>query len=128
MLMPTVVVVDDEEAMLRVFRRMLEGNGYRVLCFGTPQEALDAMAQIKVDVIICDQALPGITGLDLLRQAREAQPRAARLLMSGYVEHGLVAEALASRDIAGVIHKPFDAGRVAAMIARALGAGAATDD
>ena len=121
--MKTVLVVDDEQAMLRVFARMLDGIGCRTLLCCTPQQALEALAGTKADVIVCDQSLPGMTGLQFLRHARAMHPHTERLLMSGYVDKRMAADAIAGGDIAGIIHKPFDTAQVMDRIAQAIRSG-----
>lgn len=67
---PTVLVVDDEQAIRRFLITTLEGSGYDVEAVGTGQEALTAAAQRPPTLIILDLGLPGISGQQVLAELR----------------------------------------------------------
>lgn len=100
-----ILLVEDDEAVLDVVQRYLQGGGYRVLSAGDPTEALRTYAEHGgvIDLLVSDVMMPVMSGPALARHLVETQPGLKVLLMSGY-EKG-------SRDTwpegAGFIRKPF---------------------
>jgi thioredoxin reductase (NADPH) len=86
---PVLVVVDDDDASLRLLTRELEsryGEHYRIVHCASAQEALARLAELRaegasVPVILADQWMPGSTGIELLVRAREVFPTARRGLL-----------------------------------------------
>ena len=106
----TVLVVDDEEVVRTLAKRVLERFGYTVL---TAVDGEDAMEQFRqrtdaIDLVISDLTMPGMTGVECLTAMREVRPDIAFVLSSGYsvdtAYQGLVQGPLAS---AGFIAKPY---------------------
>jgi len=79
----TLLLVDDDRFMLGVLNDMLSGQPYRVLSAHSGEEALTLMAAEPVDVILCDQAMPGMRGTEVLAQAAQRYPKTVRLMLSG---------------------------------------------
>jgi signal transduction histidine kinase len=78
----TILVVEDEPAVLRVVTRILQRNNYSVLAARTGTEAL--ATDREFDLLLTDAVLPGISGLELADRVRQTRPQASVLLMSGY--------------------------------------------
>src|SRR5690349_6712059 len=78
-----VLFVDDEPRVLSTMR-MLFRNHYEMFFAESGQAALDLLAKQTVDVIVSDQRMPGMTGIEMLRSARERNPHAMRILLTGY--------------------------------------------
>jgi EAL domain-containing protein (putative c-di-GMP-specific phosphodiesterase class I) len=78
-----VLIVDDESAIVRAYSRILEARGYSVDTASCAQEALDLMCRVDVDVILSDLTMPGMTGIDFLRAARERAPDVPVIMMTG---------------------------------------------
>lgn len=72
---PTVLLVDDDSFMLAVLADMLDGEPVRVLSAASGREALALLARELVEVILCDQAMPGMNGTELLAQVAARHPR-----------------------------------------------------
>jgi CheY-like chemotaxis protein len=66
----TILVVDDLPANRDLLSRRLERSGFKVLCAGGGQEALDVLRRSDVDLVLLDIMMPGMTGLDVLRSVR----------------------------------------------------------
>lgn len=81
-----IVLVDDEASVLGVLRDLLENAGYEVHCFLEGGKALAYLKENQgwTDLILTDQKMPGISGVDLLRQAHAEDPAVVGLLMTGY--------------------------------------------
>ncbi|HET6452663.1 MAG TPA: ATP-binding protein, partial [Spirochaetia bacterium] len=104
----TLLVVEDEPALLRIVTRTLEQCGYTVLGAGTPSRALDFTDEqiTAADLLITDVIMPGMNGFDLLERLRARAPGLRALFMSGYTAE-VVAERGAALDGATFIAKPF---------------------
>lgn len=83
-----VLLVDDEELIITLSQRALERFGYAVEAFADPQEALDAFAirPAHFDVVVTDQTMPGMTGMELLARIRRVRPEIPVILCTGYSE------------------------------------------
>lgn len=81
---PVVVAVDDDPAVLRSLRRILPNDRYDLLTTTDPDEALDRVARLPVDVFITDQRMPGIAGTDLLRVVEQQSPKTRRVVLSAF--------------------------------------------
>jgi two-component system response regulator HupR/HoxA len=82
---PIVLVVDDEIRSQEALRRALEEDATVYTC-GSALEACGVMEREPVDVILCDQRMPGTSGIEFLRKAREQWPHAVRIVISAYTE------------------------------------------
>ncbi|MCX8157037.1 MAG: PAS domain S-box protein [Verrucomicrobiae bacterium] len=105
-----VLLVEDEEQVLELERRLLERRGYRVLAACGPEEALAQAGRItgRLDLLITDVVMPGMNGRELRDRLRQRWPRLKCLFMSGYTanviaHHGVLEEGV------DFIPKPFSA-------------------
>jgi signal transduction histidine kinase len=81
----TVLLVEDEDALLRVAARMLKGLGYAVVATTDPREAIAlAAGHPTIDMLITDVIMPHLTGRELWQELRKARPELKCLFMSGY--------------------------------------------
>ncbi|MDP2432501.1 MAG: response regulator [Pseudomonadota bacterium] len=69
----TLLLVDDEQNILSALQRALRRDGYRILASDDPRKALDILANERVDVILSDQRMPGLSGVEFQRLARALQ-------------------------------------------------------
>ena len=81
-----VLLVDDEESLRAVARRMLERAGFRVLEAATGEEAVALRGRHAgtIDLVVLDLTMPGMSGVDALREIRAADPDVAVIVASGY--------------------------------------------
>ncbi len=89
-----VLVVDDDQFALRSIAKVLEGDGYQVVTAAGGSEALDLLKQDSFDLVLTDLKMPGVDGLEVLRQAREIAPQAVVLIFTGYASVESAIEAL----------------------------------
>lgn len=80
----TVLVVDDEELYRRAIERILLRVGHQVAMAADAAEALQVVRSEPVDLVLCDIQMPGINGLELVRQIHEMQPDLPCIVMTGY--------------------------------------------
>ena len=102
-----VLVVDDEEIVVSTLRETLRRQGYDVVATTDPTAALAELRGGSFAVIIADQRMPLISGLELLDRAREIQPQATRILMAGVVSLDIVIDAINKGEIYRFIVKPW---------------------
>jgi adenylate cyclase len=81
-----VLVVDDEEALLRVVERTMKTCGVEVFTASDAQRALDIADREQIDVVLTDFGLPKQNGADLLLEIQQRHPRMVRILMSGSMD------------------------------------------
>ena len=89
-----MLVVDDEAVVLTVLREALRRGGYRVTTAASAEEAIDLMHKRRFDLVLTDKNLPGASGLDVLRAARNLNPAPAIVLITGYSSFDSAVEAL----------------------------------
>jgi diguanylate cyclase (GGDEF)-like protein/PAS domain S-box-containing protein len=104
----TLLLVDDEENIVAALRRLLRAEGWLVLSATSAEQALQLMARHEVDVILSDQRMPGMTGVELLRRARQLYPDTIRLVLSGYTELQSITDAINEGAIYKFLAKPWD--------------------
>lgn len=113
---PIILAIDDDvsvlEAVVQDLRRQY-GNTYRVMRAAGGQAALDTLAQLKsrdepVALIVSDQRMPGITGVQLLERARDIYPDARRVLLTAYADTEAAIRAINTARIHYYLNKPWD--------------------
>ena len=105
---PLILLIDDELKILQVLRHVLENEGYEVLSASVPEDSLDMLRQNPVDVIICDQNMPGMKGIEVLKHASQISPDAARILLTGYTDVNTAISAINYGRIFHYFSKPWD--------------------
>ena len=113
-----VLVIDDEDYMLEVVRDILEGAGHVALLAGSGEEGL---AQVRergdsVDFILLDLSMPGIGGVETLRQLHEMPSAPPVVLTSGFAEEEALAQ-LKGMAMAGFLQKPYRVGTLLSLVA-----------
>ncbi len=102
-----ILVVDDEAAVLALLLDDLERAGCRAVGFNSPEPAIEELKKRKFSVIMADQRMPKMSGLELLEQAREMQPLAARILITGILQLDTVIEAINKGEVFRFVVKPW---------------------
>jgi len=116
----TLLLVDDEAFILTALKRLLRRDGYQILTASGGQEGLEVLAETPVDVIVSDQRMPGMTGVEFLRQARTLHPKTIRMVLSGYTELQSVTDAINEGAVYKFMTKPWDDEHLRANIAEAF--------
>ena len=104
---PTILIVDDEEIVRSALRETLRRERYQVVTMADPMAALEALRQQAFSVVITDQQMPGLTGLDLLAQVKVIQPEAVRILITAVLSLDTVIDAINKGEIYRFIVKPW---------------------
>ncbi|MGM0626619.1 MAG: response regulator, partial [Candidatus Fermentibacterota bacterium] len=118
----TILLVEDEPAILKVARSILEGLGYEVLTASTPEEALELAENLStgIDLLVTDVVLPGMNGRDLAAKLREQDECLRVLYMSGYTANVIMHQGILENGV-HFVQKPFSMERLALSVRKALG-------
>lgn len=113
-----ILLVDDEPEILFSLRGLLR-HDFEVHTAPGGVEALAVLRQHPVHVIMTDQRMPGMTGVELLRQARGECPEAVRIVFTGYADIKAVVDAINEGQIYRYLTKPWDPGELAEVLRQA---------
>jgi thioredoxin reductase (NADPH) len=113
---PILLAVDDDQSVLEAVVQDLRreyGATYRVMRAASGQAALDTLAQLKarqepVALLLSDQRMPGMSGVEFLERAREPYPEARRVLLTAYADTDAAIRAINSARINYYLNKPWD--------------------
>jgi len=106
-----VLVVDDEELYRRALERILGRAGHQVITARDASEALSMLASHPIDLVLCDVKMPGISGIELVRQIHDLQPDLPSIVVTGYGSAEKSVEALRAGAF-WYLEKPFDQGHL----------------
>ncbi|HYS13419.1 MAG TPA: PAS domain-containing protein, partial [Burkholderiaceae bacterium] len=117
----TILLVDDEEALVRLGEEMVAELGYDAVGLSSSKEALELFRAEpeRFDVVLSDEAMPGLTGSELTIEIRKIRPNIPVVLMSGYVTPALSARAQ-DAGVVDVLAKPLVSREIARSLANAL--------
>ncbi len=102
-----ILIVDDEPANLRTLARMFRDD-YEVLTAASGDEALALLGQHDVALLITDQRMPGMTGIELLKKTVPLRPRMVRIILTGYTDVDALVEAINCGQVYRYVAKPWD--------------------
>ncbi len=116
-----VLYVDDDQALAFLVKRVLGRRGFKVSVYTDPQVALAALREQPddYDLLVTDYNMPGFSGVDVLNEARQINPRLPMALASGYVTPEIEANARAAGALA-LIHKPNDVAELCDTVQRLI--------
>jgi len=104
----SILLIDHEEAILEIMAAMLADEGYDLLTAGSAEEGLALLKKTPdVSLIISDQHMPGMTGVQFFAQARHISPDALRVLLTGYTDTDAIIDAINSGGIHRYLTKPW---------------------
>jgi two-component system, NtrC family, response regulator HupR/HoxA len=104
--LPTVLVIDDELRSVEALERILEDD-FTVLKATSVREAEATLAEETVQVILCDQRMPGVTGVEFLKTVRQRWPEAVRMIISGYTDAEDIIQGVNEAGIYQYVTKPW---------------------
>ncbi|HEY0006067.1 MAG TPA: HD domain-containing phosphohydrolase [Pyrinomonadaceae bacterium] len=114
-----IMIVDDEMANLRLLERLF-GRDYQVISAASGSEALELLQQHDVSLMITDQRMPGMTGIELLKQTAPLRPHMVRILLTGYTDVNALVEAINCGQVYKYITKPWTNEDLRLTVSRAL--------
>jgi two-component system probable response regulator PhcQ len=104
----TLLIVDDEPAILKALQRIVRDEGYRVFTALDAEEALRLVASESVDVVLSDMDMPGMSGLDLMVRLRRNHASVVRLLLTGRGTLAAAVGAINDGEVYRFMTKPWD--------------------
>lgn len=117
--MPKIMVVDDEEHILSLFKMVLENEGYDIVCVSSGEECLRRIKKESPDLILLDIMMPGMSGIDVMEKARKISPDTIIIVVTAHASLDSAISAV-HYGAGGYILKPFDVNEVVAIVKRAL--------
>lgn len=117
--MSKILVVDDDEQMREDVTEILVREGYNVSNVGSGEEALKRIKEEDFDVILTDFVMPGIDGMEVLRQSKRLKPAIRVIMVTGFgtIENAVEAMKEGASDY---VSKPFKIGEVQATVKRVI--------
>ena len=105
----TIIIVDDETNILNSLKRILEDDSKNILITETAENAWEIFKKEKeIEVILCDNRLPGMLGIDFLAKVKRLYPDTIRILMTGYPDVNTAMDAINKANIWRYILKPIE--------------------
>ncbi|MDJ0790136.1 MAG: response regulator [Myxococcota bacterium] len=116
----TVLFVDDEVNILKALQRLLRQEGWTVLTASRGAEALEILSRHPAQVVVSDQRMPEMSGVELLSAVRERHPNMVRMMLTGYTEMNVAVEAINQGEIYRLITKPWNDEELKATLRQAF--------
>jgi DNA-binding NtrC family response regulator len=112
-----ILFVDDEARILRALKALF--RDHKVTIENDPKAAVELARHGDFDVVVCDQRMPGMEGIDVLRQVKDASPRAMRILLTGYSDLKAVLGSVNEGEVFRFVNKPWNNTELKATISLA---------
>ena len=104
----TLLIVDDEPNILSALTRLLRREPYETITTTSPFEALDIVAEREIGVVLSDHAMPGMTGIELLRRIKEIDPLTIRMVLTGHADLEMAVDAINKGEVTKFFTKPWE--------------------
>jgi len=117
--LPAVLFVDDEERVLAALASLFEGT-FDVATASSGAAALARLKEKRFLVVVSDQRMPGMTGVEFLRQAKALAPNAVRLLLTGYSDLAAIVGSVNDGEVFRFVSKPWQQEELQATLAEAV--------
>jgi two-component system response regulator HupR/HoxA len=115
----TVLVVEDERPVMTPLVRLLEDN-YRTLSAASGQDALALLEQETVDLVLCSQRMPDMSGVEFFRRTRISHPESIRILMTAVTDHREIIRCINEAAVYQLVSRPCQPDQIELLIKRAL--------
>ncbi|MDR2261339.1 MAG: response regulator [Azoarcus sp.] len=116
---PAILLLDDEVRIVETLRLILRPH-YRVLAATDGDAALDLLRKHPVQVIISDQRMPRMTGVEFLRQARTLSPASVRILLTGFSDLQAIIDSVNEGEVFRFLNKPWSNAELLAVVRDAI--------
>ncbi|HEX5123512.1 MAG TPA: response regulator [Rhodanobacteraceae bacterium] len=116
--LPTVLFVDDEERIVRSLRMLFRGRA-DVLATTSGRQAIEWVRERRVHVVVSDQRMPEVSGVEVLRAVAQHSPATMRILLTGYADLDAVTASVNEGEIFRFVEKPWDAQHLIGVVAQA---------
>jgi len=115
-----LLLVDDEEPVLRSLRRALAGQGWEVQTAQGGEAGLKIAEQFLPQVVVSDFQMPGMTGVEFLSKVKALLPNSQRIMLTGHADQRAVTDAINRSEVFRFIAKPWDNTELAATVGTAF--------
>lgn len=117
-----ILFVDDEENILRAIERLFLDEDYEIVTAASGDQGLALLAGAEAPaVIVSDQRMPGMSGVEFLQKAREAAPESIRMVLTGYADIGAAMDAINLGGASRYLTKPWDDGMLVQAVRDGVG-------
>jgi DNA-binding NtrC family response regulator len=118
----TILLADDEERILKTLGRALRAEGHRVIDAPNGRRVLDMLAREAVDVIVIDNLMPELTGVEVIRELSASTPESERPAVIMMTAHATIENAIAAMKLGAFdyLQKPFEIEELLVVVGRAL--------
>lgn len=116
----TLLLLDDEENILRALARLLRRDGYKILMATRAQDAFELLAKHDIQVILSDQRMPEMSGTEFFSRVKDLHPATIRIVLSGYTDLKSVTDAINQGAIYRFLTKPWDDEQLRQIISQAF--------
>lgn len=120
----TLLLVDDEENILRALKRVLRTDGYQILTAMSARDALEVLRRHDVQVVVSDQRMPEVSGIEFLNDVKKMYPDTVRIMLSGYSDAAAVTDAINRGTIYKFLTKPWNDEDIRDQVRSAFGGSA----
>ena len=104
----TLLIIDDDPFMLEILVELFARDGYRILSARSAADGFEALALNEVQVILCDQCMPIMSGTAFLDRVKELYPKTYRIVISGYTDLASIIDAVNCGAVVRYYTKPWD--------------------
>lgn len=115
-----ILIVDDDSLILRALEITLKREGYDVLTASGGNSALEILKQHPISLIICDEGMPEISGMEVLKFAQEIQPQAVRIILTGKLDLETAIRAINIGRVDEFITKPWEDALLKRSVTKAI--------
>ena len=117
-----ILFVDDEERILTALKSIFR-NKYHVFTATSGDQAFEFLKRFRVHLVVSDQRMPGMPGVELLRRAKELSPTTVRILLTGYSDLASIVGSINEGEVYRFINKPWNNQDIQAVVADAVAIG-----
>jgi DNA-binding NtrC family response regulator len=116
----TILIVDDEEGIIKSLQRTLRNENYAIFTATSGQEGLKLLEMREFDLVMSDQHMPAMDGVTFLRKVKTEQPQTLTIMLTGAKDISVAMEAINDAGVYKFIMKPWDDDDLKVTIRRAL--------
>jgi two-component system, NtrC family, response regulator HupR/HoxA len=117
---PNIMFVDDSIGVLKSLRWIFMDEPCHIFLFDNPLKALNAIESKKFSVVVADQSMSEMDGLELLKKVKQLSPDTVGMIMSIFVETGTLSNAINQGGVSRFIEKPLDINEIKQAVAIAI--------
>ncbi len=116
----TILVVDDEKLILNTIKKVLRNENYHLLTAESGIEGLMLLKKHNVQLVLSDQGMPEMTGLDFLKRVKVEYPEILTIMLTGHANIGIAVDAINEAGVYKFILKPWENAELKLTIRRAI--------